>query len=179
MQKLKFIHLGTILIVLSVVSCENKKNTPEFKEYSIDSLGYSIAVPSDWTLKKRDIHRYAFSFYEPKTCEMDSFSENITIWMEPLPIKISDSLYAKTNIGQFKITQPNIIIKEEAPIDGINRRLYPFSFSINEKGTHYSVQGYTCVKDTLAYNLSCTYPTSKQDDYKPLFKKIINSFKTH
>jgi hypothetical protein len=169
-----------IASVSLLYACNDAENARKktMKIYTLDSLHFQIEAPMSWKARQNKNEPNAVTFFENLQNGTDEFEENISIWYESLPLAIADSTYAKAAITQLKITNPNM------DISGISTKkigeniFHGFQFNFTRPdSSHYTVQGYTCLKGLHGYNFICTSDQQQMAAHQAVFDSILTTFK--
>ena len=186
MQKIIFL----LIIAISILnSCKNESSKTEAnstpKELTThlksDSLKIEFDFPMAWKSIKTQGQKNLITLKQPLTEPADSYQENVLIWTEQLPMNISDSLYQLTVIAELKITNPNLVVKNDGKIQIGDKKFYQYSFEFTPSDSnHYVVNGYTYfnTKDSMAYNFNATSELKNNSKFKSDIEELISTFKT-
>jgi len=156
---------------------KNSKSATEsdYKTYTSDSLHLSFNYPPDWEVR---LNGNRLGIFEPLKDSTDAFQENIMIWIEEMPMQISDTLFGKAATTEIKIKNPNIVLNHEGLKKLGDQNFYHFEFDYTNSGNSmYHIFGYTLVNKKRGYNFSCTSEIAKAGIHSPLFESILSSFK--
>lgn len=164
------------------IGCANNapstSSSPEFKTFTSDTMRFSIDYPASWEQKYIQDSTQAVGFYEPLSESADKFQENVQLWIEDLPMAISDTLYTQATIGQLKIVNPQLQVQTLPDISTSNTRFgrYNFEFTTHDSAK-YSVEGYVCLHNLRGYNITFTSEKKNSNSYHKIVNQIIESFK--
>lgn len=180
----KTYYILLVIIILGVNACnsekeqKDKKSKEGFINYKNDSLGFEISIPENWIMHTEKGDTKSITFFEPKSDSLDSFKESIVVWVEEMPMAISDSVYAQAAITQIKISNPNLEIENKGIELNSTDTLHAFTFKfVTDDSSKYYVNGYTTVNKLKGYNISFTGLEKDKENHKVLFDDIKNSIK--
>jgi len=176
-MKLKYFVACFFLVLTGCSESKNEgKNEPtdHKKTFTSDSLHFTISYPANWEVKEKESK---VGILEPYKDSTDKFQENIVVWVEEMPLAISDSLYAKATLAELRIKNPTLTIQSFPSKKFGDHTFSYFEFDLPGDDRNYKVIGYTTVKDRRGYNFSCTYEASASGDYKTSFESIVSTFK--
>ena len=176
---MKFQLLLTSLFLVLAACSETKKEgqkeqTDNQKTFTSEGLHFIISYPPNWEVKERESK---VGILEPYKDSTDKFQENIVVWVEEMPLAISDSLYAKATLAELRIKNPTLTIQSFPSKKFGDHTFSYFEFDLPGDDRNYKVIGYTTVKDRRGYNFFCTYEASASGDYKTSFESIVSTFK--
>lgn len=149
------------------------------ENFSSDSLHFSIQYPKTWEVLSNPKDPRSVALVQKATNDSANYLENLVIWVEEMPMAISDSVYYQASVTQLKISNPALNITKTGKTNLGGRDFSSFTFDMTGKnGVEYTIAGYCLVQDKLGYNFSCTALKRNMQSSLPLFKKIISTFKT-
>lgn len=180
-MKLKLIVIATLIAF--IWGCKDEKEghseLNELKTYTSDTMGFSLTYPFDWEIKYQHDSTNSVGFYEPIQDTTDKFQENLQIWIEDLPMTISDTLYKQATLGQLKIVNPKLSVNSLNDLSTQNAKFghYGFEFTSNDRTT-YQVDAYLYLKGDRGYNFTFTAEKKNFETYRSTLNQIMESFKT-
>jgi hypothetical protein len=176
MKKLSTYLLAGLWISVTL-ACQDQQKTAQnqaLKTYVSPALGIGFSYPDTWEVRENGSRLSVFEALEDST---DNFQENILMWYEDMPMKISDSLFAKAAVAEIMIKNPNLQVSNPKTIQLGKHMYYTFEFDfINTDSATYHIYGYTLVKDSTGYNFSCTADADKASAHKSGFETILSTF---
>jgi hypothetical protein len=165
------------------MACESKnkevaKSDIPFKNYRNDSLHFSIDIPENWDLRFNKKNKSSVGFFEPLSDSSDAFQENLVIWVEELPVGISDSLYAKAARAQIQLANPSLKVEHQGWYPSKSYRFDHFYFDFtNTDSSTYQIDGYTLLFQKRGYNLSFASEKKYAADHQQIYNQLLESFK--
>lgn len=171
------------LICNTMLSCsESNKTKNDSKVYSSNLHHAQFEYPSNWELSFQPDStnpNAILSLKNPIENQADLYAEEINIVHEQLPIKISDSLYHASTIGQIKITNPDLEIENTGKQKYGNHSFstFKFEFTPDSGKSYYQVNGYTLQKDSMAYTINLTTESKQSKSFEPIIESLLKSFK--
>jgi len=86
-----------------------------FLVYENSDMGITMDYPSDWEYEEVSGPTPSTSFYAPFEDNSDEFSENLTITVEHLGVKILPQYYADLAIENMKSLVPDLVVISSNP----------------------------------------------------------------
>lgn len=174
------------LLLLLVVSCSESDTVQEKK--AVDSLQtvHATAQKIELQYPKTWIHSFTsdsnlpnsvLAILSPLENQEDSYQENLKVYHEVLPMRISDSLYHQSAIAELRIKNPNLTIENRGTQRFGNQVYNEWYFQFENNTTAYCVHGYTCMRDSVGYNFAYTTVKSNEKKYAKEVEQILSSFK--
>lgn len=175
------------LFLFWLIAC-NDSNTTEPKPQS-NNNGHTlhasaqkieISYPKNW------IHTFnpdstipgaLITILTPLENEQDGYQENVKMYHEVLPMRISDSLYHASAMAQIRINNHDVRVKNLGHSKIGNNDFNEWYFEFSKENKPYCVHGYTCMHDSVGYNFSYTSSKDKENTYLPDVDSILSSFK--
>lgn len=112
----------------------------------------------------------------PLENQQDAYQENVQFYHEVMPMRISDSLYHQSQIGQIKINNPGITIENRGKHVFGSHHFNEWYFQFDKNNVAYCVHGYTCLEDSVGFNFTYTSTKEKEKSYQTEVQNILSSF---
>ncbi len=172
-------------VFLLFFGCGNKKDRQETKSKSVNGFiqyypadsSYSISFPESWEVKKG---RQSFQLMalSPVKDSSDLFREDVIIFREKYPKEVTD-IDGYLNFSLKKIPTLLKNFKEgksgKTNINGNDSRWFEYTFTMNGKRVQKCL-AYIFEKNNYGYVVLSSAVDSTYNSYKPVFKKISNTF---
>ena len=177
---MKYLYFAFSLVLLFNSCKENSENKVALnlsEHFKDDSLHFEIKYPKTWEILNSNNETNSITISEKIKDSADMYQENISVWMEQMPLPISDSTYAIASHTQLKLSNPKIDLSplEKTVIN--NQTFYTFHFDfVTTDTTKYAVIGYITTHGQRGYNFACTSIKNEMPNYEPIFKEILSTF---
>lgn len=160
-------------------ACNSPKTDNQFwTSLNIPKLNCTVQYPKQWHYAVNGKDSIQYSFLAEIVDSSSVFSTRISLWNEKMPFAIQATDYNQGVITILKLSNPGLEVYPLPP-DTINQAIYyGYTFNFQDKdSSHFSVYGYTLLRDSLAYNLTMTCETAKARAYSDTLKQFIQSIR--
>jgi hypothetical protein len=177
LEALKLLTALAVLVVLSTLGVSQVFAADDFSVYENSGMGVSIEYPSAWNFEESSGPAPTTAFYAPFEDDSDEFSENLTITVEPLGVKILPQFYADLTIENMKLIIPDLVLISSNPTQVSGKHFQKVIFEIpNLSGLEIKGMMMITVDDAVGYSVSYLAEKSSYDSYLPLVEQSIDSF---
>jgi hypothetical protein len=168
------------LAVLFVIGC-GVGNTPH-SGYSISAplQKLSLVNPSGWThsfspdsLKPSAL----LTLQSPLESDTDDYQENMSIYHEVLPMRIDDSIYHQSAITEIKLMNAGLEVANLGVLQVGNNKFRSYTFQFEREKEHYTVKGYTYLKDSVGYHFNFTAAGEGKKKFEREIEHVLSTFK--
>lgn len=151
-------------------------NTLEARRYTHEALGFSIAYPEGWNVKK-DFETFAFMGVSPQEGEDDLYGENVNIVAMSTPKDMSLEDFAKMQIHGARKGLVDYA-RRGASYETINgNRAARFDYVHTIQDIRIVSITFIQVKDNIGYAINCSATMDDYDRYRALLLQIARSFR--
>ena len=152
----------------------------EFLEYENSEMGVRMNYPSNWNFEETPGPTPTTAFFAPFENNSDEYSENLTITVEHIGMKLLPQYYADLTIESIKSFIPDLEVISSGPTRISGEHFQKIIFEIpNMQGLEIKGMMMSTTVDDNTIGYSILYFAEKQsfDSYLPLVNKSIDSFK--
>lgn len=174
----RLIFLSFLLLTFTASAQQTAHNSDTL--IKVMKQDYSISYPQSWTIDTSKMFGMDILLRSPKTDNLDSFVENINVFVQDLHGKN----YQLSMMGQESEAQIKNMVTDVEIIDSrLDSIASPHYYILKYKGRHgkfllTTIQHYY-LKDEMGYALTFTIKNGKETEYLPLAEKIFRSFQLH
>ena len=152
----------------------------EFLQYENSDMGVKMDYPSNWNFEETPGPTPSTAFFAPFENDSDEYSENLTITVEHIGVKLLPQYYADLTIESIKSFIPDLEVISSSPTRISGEHFQKIIFEIpNMRGLEIKGMMMSTTVDDNMIGYSILYFAEKQsfDSYLPLVNKSIDSFK--
>lgn len=176
MESLTLVTLTVLVVLVSTFGVNQA--FAENLVYENSDMGVMVNYPSDWQYEEVPGPTPSTSFYAPFEDDSDEYSENLTITVEPLGVKLLPQYYADAAIENIKTVVPDFKVISSNPTQISGAHFQKVIFEIpNLYGFEIKGMMLATVDNTVGYSILFFAEKQSFDSYLPLVDEITGSFK--
>ncbi len=146
--------------------------------YKNDEFGMQISYPQEWSVTEEVEGGAVVMFLAPQQTALDIFQENVNIAVADIshnPMTLGK--YTRTVVKQTMLVFKNakMIVSQDTKLAGLKAR--QFIYELPGSDGRVTMMHVWTLKDNVAYTVTYTSVSDDYEEYLPLVKKMIKSFK--
>jgi hypothetical protein len=169
-----------LLFILACQESDKKANSTNGHHLESKILKISVDYPKAWSIfytPDSTSPGSLITLQSPLENEADTYQENVSVYHEDLPIKVSDSLFHRAAMSQVRIANPSLTVIDKGIQKFGNNSYHSFAFDFTKESTSYVVKGFTIMKDSTGYTFNFTGAKNNEEKYGSALAGILQSFK--
>lgn len=163
-----------LILLIFITSCKERKST-EIKSFYSERMKMQFEYPSYYQLKFDSIQHKIY--LQDTLISTPKNRNNILIWLEEMPLEISDTIYAKASFTQQRILTPEIQLIDEK-IETINGNCFFIYKYIQNPQENMQTSFATLVKQNRGYNIQSSSSKEYLNTQDSILQTLLQSFKT-
>ncbi len=177
-------ELFYILFLLLSVSCKNKSGKTE--EIFTDppkpvikqeppKFDFTVDPPAGWVMFDTVVNKLSLRFLRPQDAQSGG-NPLVNILVATMEKKNIDE-FSETNMAYLQKNMPGVVLQEKGSIaiPSIDARW--FTYTKEQNGVLREMINYIIPLNGIAYMVTCGTNSGSMKKYRPVFDKIVRSFK--
>lgn len=147
------------------------------RRYTHEALGFSIAFPDDWDVRRDFESRFAFMGVSPKEGEDDPYGENVNVMAMSTPPGMSLEDFSAIQIQQARELLDNYARRGQSFETVNGERAARFDYAHTVDNQRIVSITHILLRDNIAYAITCSATLEQYDRYRAKMLEITNSFR--